>query len=92
MATAKLLPLFPLADFESILVDWTTVEDGDVSMEMDEEQFSLGAGSKDKVLVSVRLKPAEEGEPSAWTNERSGVVQLQQEYARAGAPNPEHHY
>ncbi|KAG8915522.1 Kinesin-like protein kip2 [Tulasnella sp. 408] len=91
-ATAKLLPLFPLADFESSLVDWTTVEDGDVSMEVDEEQFSLGAGSKDKVLVSVRLKPAEEEEPSAWTNERSGVVQLQQEYARAGAPNPEHHY
>lgn len=91
-ATAKLLPLFPLADFESSLVDWTTVEDGDVSIEVDGEQFWLDAGSKDKVFVSVRLKPAEEGEPSAWTNESSGVVQLRQQYARAGAPNPEHLY
>ncbi|KAG9006421.1 Kinesin-like protein kip2 [Tulasnella sp. 427] len=91
-ASTKLLPLFPQADFESSLVDWTTVEDGDVSLDLDDDQFILGAGSKDKVLVSVRLKPAEDGEPSAWKNERPGVVQLQQDYARPGAPNPEHLY
>ncbi|KAG8964296.1 Kinesin-like protein kip2 [Tulasnella sp. 408] len=71
-ATAKILLLFPLADFDPSLLDWTTVKDGDVSMEVDEQQ----------------LNPTEEGKPSGRTNERAGVVQLQQEYARAGAPIP----
>ncbi|KAG9024390.1 Kinesin-like protein kip2, partial [Tulasnella sp. JGI-2019a] len=85
-------------DPEESLVDWKTVEDGDVSMDMDDlDAASVDAllgntRPHDKVLVSVRLKPAEHGEVTAWTTPRPGVVQLDPVYARTGVPNAEHHY
>ncbi|KAG8993444.1 Kinesin-like protein kip2 [Tulasnella sp. JGI-2019a] len=85
-------------DPEESLVDWKTVEDGDVSMDMDDlDAASVDAllgntRPHDKVLVSVRLKPAEHGEVTAWTTPRPGVVQLDPVYARTGVPNAEHYY
>ncbi|KAG8946120.1 Kinesin-like protein kip2, partial [Tulasnella sp. 419] len=83
-------------DPEESLVDWRSVppDDGDVSIEVDDDSnfFAPDAGSQDKVLVSVRIKPSAEGEESAWFSEQLGVVKLRDIHARPGATNPEYRY
>ncbi|KAG8855026.1 Kinesin-like protein kip2 [Tulasnella sp. 330] len=95
LKTALFSKMDDAVDPEESLVDWKTVEDGDVSVDIDEldgacvDALLGGAGSHDKVLATVRLKPAEHGESSAWTTPRPGVVLLDAAFARTGVPNAE---
>lgn len=41
-------------DYESSLIDWKTVEDGDVSIELGQDEDGHQSGTEDKVLVTVR--------------------------------------
>ncbi|KAG8898687.1 Kinesin-like protein kip2, partial [Tulasnella sp. 403] len=103
--SSRIFPTTPTQwdkDPEESLVDWRTVEDADGSFEMEEEKDarivddvllgSGGAGSKDKVLVNVRIKPPSQGEFSAWISERPGAVKLEAAYAKVGTANTEHYY
>ncbi|EGO19218.1 hypothetical protein SERLADRAFT_453721 [Serpula lacrymans var. lacrymans S7.9] len=75
-------------DPEEVLIDYQTVEPGDVSGEVDESLLN-DYGREDKVLVSVRIRPT--NSHSAWdrsaTMNRS--VKLQPQYAKSTATPPQ---
>ncbi|KAF5347688.1 hypothetical protein D9758_014863 [Tetrapyrgos nigripes] len=75
-------------DPEEVLVDFETVEPGDVSAEMDEawlKTIQEDHGKQDKVMVSVRIRPPAEGAVahSAWTADSStSSISLDPSYAK----------
>ncbi|KAK0457604.1 P-loop containing nucleoside triphosphate hydrolase protein [Desarmillaria tabescens] len=76
-------------DPEAVLVDSETVE-ADVSAEMDEawlRTMSANHGNKDKVMVSIRVRPS--NTDSAWVASSSASsIHLDPVHAKSGAPNP----
>ncbi|ESK96372.1 kinesin-like protein [Moniliophthora roreri MCA 2997] len=74
-------------DPEEVLVDYQTVEPGDVSGEMDEAMLraiQLDHGKQDKVMVSIRVRPT--SGHSAW-NSPQGSNSIQLDPAHARNPN-----
>ncbi|KAK0187486.1 P-loop containing nucleoside triphosphate hydrolase protein [Armillaria mellea] len=76
-------------DPEAVLVDSETVE-ADVSAEMDEawlRTMNADHGKKDKVMVSIRVRPS--NTDSAWVASSSAsYIHLDPIHAKSGAPNP----
>ncbi|KAF8877088.1 P-loop containing nucleoside triphosphate hydrolase protein [Infundibulicybe gibba] len=61
-------------DPEEVLVDYQTVEAGDVSGDLDEawlRSAQIEHGKQDKVMVSVRVRPS--GQPSAWQSSSNTI-------------------
>ncbi|KAI0771434.1 kinesin motor domain-containing protein [Irpex lacteus] len=56
---------------EEALVDFETVDDGDISAEITEDVIPNDYGQEDKVLVSIRVKPTDQ--PSAWDFTRNRI-------------------
>ncbi|KAG2009468.1 kinesin [Coprinopsis cinerea AmutBmut pab1-1] len=73
-----------VVDPESVLVDYQTVEAGDVSAEIDEAWLraqQLDHGKEDKVMVSVRIRPSDS--QSAWVpNPVEKSIKLDPNYAK----------
>ncbi|KZT25431.1 kinesin-domain-containing protein [Neolentinus lepideus HHB14362 ss-1] len=72
-------------DPEEVLIDYKTVEAGDVSGEIDEALLLQDHGKEDKVMVSVRIRPTTS--PTAWEvlNVQSKSVRLFPQYAKSTA-------
>ncbi|KAF6754852.1 kinesin-like protein [Ephemerocybe angulata] len=72
-------------DPESVLVDFETVEPGDVSGEIDEAWLKTALqdhGKDDKVMVSVRIRPTDQH--NAWIPVQSeGGIKLDPNYAKS---------
>lgn len=76
-------------DPEDVLVDWETVDQADISGEVDENFFGPASnGDKnDKVLVSIRVRPSES--PSAWeTQTNVNSIKLFSQHHRNTATTP----
>ena len=76
-------------DPEDVLVDWETVDQADISGEVDENFLrTASSGDKDdKVLVSIRVRPSES--PSAWeTQTNANTIKLFSQYHRNVATAP----
>lgn len=76
-------------DPEDVLVDWETVDQADISGEVDENFFGPASnGDKnDKVLVSIRVRPSES--PSAWeTQTNVNSIKLFSQHHRNAATTP----
>ncbi|KII86718.1 hypothetical protein PLICRDRAFT_163991 [Plicaturopsis crispa FD-325 SS-3] len=75
-------------DPEEVLVDYQTLEPGDVSGEVD-EAWLKDYGKEDKVLVSIRIRPT--SQPSAWdtAGANSRALKLHPQYAKNSANAPQ---
>lgn len=76
-------------DPEDVLVDWETVDQADISGEVDENFVgSASNGDKnDKVLVSIRVRPSDS--PSAWeTQTNVNSIKLFPQHHRNAATTP----
>ncbi|KAI0916998.1 hypothetical protein AcV5_007588 [Taiwanofungus camphoratus] len=76
-------------DPEEALVDFQTVEPGDVSGEIDEASLATDYGMEDKVLVSIRIRPTKV--TSAWQTPETipRSIKLDQQYAKSSATAPQ---
>ncbi|GLB38799.1 putative TRAFAC class myosin-kinesin ATPase superfamily, kinesin family protein [Lyophyllum shimeji] len=74
-------------DPEEVLVDYQTVEAGDISGELDEAWLRAAThdhGKEDKVMVSIRIRPTEG--PSAWVPHSStNSLKLDPAYAKTSS-------
>jgi len=76
-------------DPEDVLVDWETVDQADISGEVDENFFGPASnGDKnDKVLVSIRVRPSDS--PSAWETQKNvNSIKLFPQHHRNAATAP----
>ncbi|KAH9065246.1 kinesin-domain-containing protein [Lactarius vividus] len=76
-------------DPEDVLVDWETVEPGDISGEVDENFLRSAAnGNKDdKVLVSIRMRPSDAS--TAWEAQaNTKSIKLLPQHHRSAATSP----
>ncbi|KAH9080326.1 kinesin-domain-containing protein [Lactarius deliciosus] len=76
-------------DPEDVLVDWETVEPGDISGEVDENFLRTAAnGNKDdKVLVSIRVRPSDAS--TAWEAQaNTKSIKLLPQHHRNAATSP----
>ncbi|KAG1901392.1 P-loop containing nucleoside triphosphate hydrolase protein [Suillus fuscotomentosus] len=75
-------------DPEDALVDFQTVEPGDVSADIDEATI-LGPnyGKEDKVLVSIRIRPTTSAH-AAWDHSAQRTIKLFPQYAKSTATTP----
>jgi len=76
-------------DPEDVLVDWETVDQADISGEVDENFFGPASnGDKnDKVLVSIRVRPSDS--PSAWETQKNvNSIKLFPQHHRNAATTP----
>ncbi|KAG2066908.1 kinesin-domain-containing protein [Suillus decipiens] len=75
-------------DPEDALVDFRTVEPGDVSADIDEAMI-LGPnyGKEDKVLVSIRIRPTTSAHV-AWDHSAQRTIKLFPQYAKSTATTP----
>ncbi|KAH9008963.1 kinesin-domain-containing protein [Lactarius pseudohatsudake] len=76
-------------DPEDALIDWETVEPGDISGEVDENFLSTAAnGNKDdKVLVSIRVRPSDAS--TAWEAQaNTKSIKLLPQHHRSAATSP----
>ncbi|KAH9002781.1 kinesin-domain-containing protein [Lactarius hatsudake] len=77
-------------DPEDVLVDWETVEPGDISGEVDENFLRTTAanGNKDdKVLVSIRVRPSDAS--TAWEAQaNTKSIKLLPQHHRSAATSP----
>ncbi|OCH88478.1 kinesin-domain-containing protein [Obba rivulosa] len=78
-------------DPEEALVDFQTVEPGDVSAEIDESTLEAlnGYGKEDKVLVSIRVKPTEAALAWEIPNTIPKSIKLEQQYTKSSATPPQ---
>ncbi|KAF9240174.1 P-loop containing nucleoside triphosphate hydrolase protein [Melanogaster broomeanus] len=79
-------------DPEEALVDYQTVEVGDVSGDIDEGQLPMPEyGKEDKVLVSVRIRPT--NAHNAWDSSVPHRIKLLPQHAKTTlTPAPEFHF
>ncbi|KAH6893650.1 kinesin [Coprinopsis sp. MPI-PUGE-AT-0042] len=87
-------------DPESVLVDFETVDAGDVSVEMMEDDVAwlktqqMDHGKEDKVMVSIRVRPS--NEQSAWVpSPTDKSIKLEQHFAKASSssnPSSPYHF
>ncbi|KAN0074584.1 P-loop containing nucleoside triphosphate hydrolase protein [Tylopilus felleus] len=79
-------------DPEEVLVDFETLEPGDVSGDIDESQLPTPEyGKEDKVLVSIRIRPTTPQE--AWDISVPNVIKLLPQHAKTAlTPPPEFHF
>ncbi|KIK37238.1 hypothetical protein CY34DRAFT_810523 [Suillus luteus UH-Slu-Lm8-n1] len=74
-------------DPEDALVDFQTVEPGDVSADLDESAIpGPNYGKEDKVLVSIRIRPTTAH--TAWDHSAQRTIKLFPQYAKSTATTP----
>ncbi|EPQ50948.1 kinesin-domain-containing protein [Gloeophyllum trabeum ATCC 11539] len=75
-------------DPEEVLVDYQTVEAGDISGEIDEALLTRDHGAEDKVMVSIRIRPSTS--PIAWdiSEAQSKTLKLFPQYAKSTMSSP----
>ncbi|KAG9308915.1 P-loop containing nucleoside triphosphate hydrolase protein [Chiua virens] len=74
-------------DPEDVLVDFQTLEPGDVSGDIDESQLSIPEyGKEDKVLVSVRIRPT--AGQDAWEVSAHNTIKLLPQHAKTALTHP----
>ncbi|KAG2125626.1 P-loop containing nucleoside triphosphate hydrolase protein [Suillus cothurnatus] len=80
-------------DPEDALVDFQTVEPGDVSADIDEAMtLAPNYGKEDKVLVSIRIRPTTSAQ-AAWDHSAQRTIKLFPQYAKSTATTPpEYHF
>ncbi|KAL4073263.1 P-loop containing nucleoside triphosphate hydrolase protein [Scleroderma yunnanense] len=77
-------------DPEEVLVDYQTVEPGDISGDFDESQMP-DYGKEDKVLVSIRIRPTTGH--VAWETSIPNTIKLLSQHAKTTLnPPPEFHF
>ncbi|OBZ68777.1 Kinesin-related protein 11 [Grifola frondosa] len=76
-------------DPEDVLVDFETVEPGDVSGEIDVSVLEADYGKEDKVLVSIRIRPTEA--TSAWEASHTipKSIKLGAQYTKSSTTTPQ---
>ncbi|KAG2749244.1 kinesin-domain-containing protein [Suillus brevipes Sb2] len=75
-------------DPEDALVDFQTVEPGDVSADLDEAAIpGPNYGKEDKVLVSIRIRPTTSAH-AAWDHSTQRTIKLFPQYAKSTATTP----
>ncbi|KAI0731971.1 kinesin-domain-containing protein [Fomitopsis betulina] len=73
-------------DPEEVVVDFQTVEDGDVSAEIDDAALAE-YGKEDKVLVSIRIRPT--NATSAWQIAEHKSIKLDPQYCKTSTATPQ---
>ncbi|KAG1732442.1 P-loop containing nucleoside triphosphate hydrolase protein [Suillus paluster] len=78
-------------DPEDVLVDYQTVEPGDVSADIDDSAIpGPNYGKEDKVLVSIRIRPTTSAVSAhpAWDHSTQRTIKLFPQYAKSTATTP----